>query len=709
MTPATESPRAFKYRAFLSYSHEDRRWARWLMRRLERYRVPRRLVGTEGAHGPLPRSLAPVFRDREELPSGADLGSHVSAALEQSEAMILIASPAAARSHWVNEEVRRFRELGREDRILAFVVAGEPGELDGPQRCFPPALIHDLGPDGEPVGAPREPIAADAREAGDGRKRALGKLVAGLLGIGFGDLEQRELQRRQQRLVAITTASLAGLILTGGLAVSAHLAREDADRRRAQAEGLLGFMVGDLRDSLEPIGRLDLLEKVGDEAMAYFSTVQPGDLSDEGLARQAQTLTQIGEIRLSQARYDEALDSFEEALERSRTLAERNPDNGDRLFDRGQAEFWVGYVPYLANDPAEARRWFTAYLDTSRSLVDLDPAREDWRIELAYAQHNLATLELRDGNVARAAEVFDELVETWAALDCDDPACDDIKFDLADAYTWQGLAALRQGRLADFEGAISRARNTYAALRRSQPDNRQFDAEYADETNDLARAAYWLGKEDAALELSAEAVALRRALAEHDPTNRAWADDLLMALADRAEYALAFGRLAIGQELLEELNRRRDGLRTGDGDTEGSRRAAARALLLDAEHLEADAAPALERLRRARQLLGEVDVDVTRLQLAIDAAEARLCRRQESQDCEACAVESILSALEKRMVDDLDPRFTATWVRLATDESLVAELSGERRALLTSVRGTGLRIPGLWPEPIEQPRKENAP
>ena len=46
------SPTArFKYSAFISYSHGDVRWAKWLQSALEGYRVPRRLIGTQTAFG----------------------------------------------------------------------------------------------------------------------------------------------------------------------------------------------------------------------------------------------------------------------------------------------------------------------------------------------------------------------------------------------------------------------------------------------------------------------------------------------------------------------------------------------------------------------------------------------------------------------------------------------------------------------------------
>ena len=75
---------ALQYKAFISYSHRDERWARWLQKSLESYRVPKRLVGTEGEFGAIPGRLAPVFRDREDLSSASDLTAKVKETLENS-------------------------------------------------------------------------------------------------------------------------------------------------------------------------------------------------------------------------------------------------------------------------------------------------------------------------------------------------------------------------------------------------------------------------------------------------------------------------------------------------------------------------------------------------------------------------------------------------------------------------------------------------
>ena len=49
----------FRYKAFISYSHSDEEWAKWLHRALETYRVPKHLVGRETEFGPVPARIAP--------------------------------------------------------------------------------------------------------------------------------------------------------------------------------------------------------------------------------------------------------------------------------------------------------------------------------------------------------------------------------------------------------------------------------------------------------------------------------------------------------------------------------------------------------------------------------------------------------------------------------------------------------------------------
>ena len=210
----------YRYWAFISYSHRDKAWGDWLHKALETYRVPGRLVGRAGRDGPLPKRLYPVFRDREELPSSADLSNNINDSLRLSRNLVVICSPSAAVSRWVNEEIIAYKRLGRADSILALVVDGEPNATDHPDsgelECFPPALRHRVDAQGKLLPERVEPIAADARTGKDGRTNARLKLLAGLLGVPFDELRQREKQRLMRRRLQWSLAALLMLALIGG-------------------------------------------------------------------------------------------------------------------------------------------------------------------------------------------------------------------------------------------------------------------------------------------------------------------------------------------------------------------------------------------------------------------------------------------------------------------------------------------------------------
>jgi tetratricopeptide (TPR) repeat protein len=214
-----------RYSAFISYNHKDRRWAAWLHRELERYRLPRALVGREGPWGQLERRLPPVFQDREELAASTNLADSVREALSEASSLIVICSKNAAASRWVSEEVRAFAGLGRADRIQCLLVpeADETQSLVHPESdLFPPALL-ELG---------SEPLAADARKSGDGKRNAFLKLVAGVIGVRYDDLRQREHARRQKRLLALAAAASVGFIAMSGLAGFALVSRAQAVHER---------------------------------------------------------------------------------------------------------------------------------------------------------------------------------------------------------------------------------------------------------------------------------------------------------------------------------------------------------------------------------------------------------------------------------------------------------------------------------------------
>ena len=231
----------FKYWAFLSYSHKDRKWGDWLHKALETYRLPRRLIGKESRDGKVPQRVYPIFRDREELPVSADLGTNINEALRESRHLIVICSPHAAQSRWVGEEIKTYKKLGREDRILALIVDGEPNASDGKaglkieDECFPEAMRYRVARDGTLSPQRTEPIAADTREGKDGKNNAKLKLLAGLLGISYDDLRRRDHERRLRRARAVGAVALVLVLIFAGLAVALFYKSREANRQKQEA------------------------------------------------------------------------------------------------------------------------------------------------------------------------------------------------------------------------------------------------------------------------------------------------------------------------------------------------------------------------------------------------------------------------------------------------------------------------------------------
>ena len=240
------------YRAFISYSHQDKAIATWLHTNLERYRLPEKLVGKSTPLGDVPKRLTPIFRDQDELPASGNLGTELQDALSRSLFLIVICSPASAQSKWVDEEIRQFKMLHGSDKVLALIVDGEPNAkpATAEQECFSPALKCVVAPNGALTNKTCEPIAADLRKHADGKRLAILKLISGLTALRLDDLVQREAARRMRTLVQISAASFVAAVFAVGLAVyandrrlDANIQREIAEQEAANARAVSDFLV----------------------------------------------------------------------------------------------------------------------------------------------------------------------------------------------------------------------------------------------------------------------------------------------------------------------------------------------------------------------------------------------------------------------------------------------------------------------------------
>jgi tetratricopeptide (TPR) repeat protein len=493
-----------RYQAYISYAHTDTQFAHWLHRALESWRVPKRLVSRLESE-----RIKPVFLDRSDLRAANDLGESLVEALENSSALIVICSEHAAGSKWVNMEIDYFRKCHGDERIFAIIAGGDP------PACFPPALLRDSN------GQHHEPIAGDARRGFDGRTDALLKTIAGLLDVEFDALKRRELRQRYRQMAFIAAGSFAGLVITVALAITAWDARNDANKRRTQADDLISFMLGDLRERLEPIGRLDVLNAVGDKSLAYFASLDDDEYTPENLLERARALRQIGEVRMSQGDLEAALEAFILSNQQAIRLesAIQPPDLVE--FERSQSHFWIGFVHYERLEMDEARRHFEQYLALSEALLQREPGNTAYQTEVAYAHSNLGTLELKLRHFAEAEAHYRRTAAMNRMQVRAQPDSLQPRKDLAETLSWLGQIAFEQGD-------IDLARNWFAqeyelrSLIVTEVDDMAQLERLADAALLLAEKELLGGELTAAETHLQEAFQISHRLVEHDPDNTWW-------------------------------------------------------------------------------------------------------------------------------------------------------------------------------------------
>ena len=224
-----------RFDAFVSYSHAaDGRLAPAVQTGLQR--LARRV---------LQRRALRVFRDETGLSTNPHLWGSIETALDASDWFVLLASPAAAESAWVEREVSTWLESKPLDHVLIVVTDGElicfpDAGIDAERTtCLPAALVDALQD---------EPRWLDLRWARDdeqldlrsGRFRAaVADLAAPIHGMAKDDLESEDVrQQRRARRLAFTGASAITVlaVMAGVAALYATSQRNEANAQRDAAE-----------------------------------------------------------------------------------------------------------------------------------------------------------------------------------------------------------------------------------------------------------------------------------------------------------------------------------------------------------------------------------------------------------------------------------------------------------------------------------------
>jgi tetratricopeptide (TPR) repeat protein len=486
------------------------------------------------AHG-----LRPIFRDRDELSAAANLSEVIRDALDRSDALIVLCSPSAAQSRWVDQEVASFLK-GQDPEGIICVIAPSTPERAALSDVMPPALRAAL-----PEGV--EPLAVDLRRDADGRRLARLKIAARLLDVSLDQLVQRDARRRLQVMAALTSAAVVVALGMGAMTVVTLKSRQIAREQRDETEALVAYMLGDLREQLEPVGRLDVLDGVSGKVLAYYAKARTDKLDDKALAQRAKAQTLLGTIREQRSDLAGAEDAFGQAAATTRALVERDPHNGERIFDEAQNVFWLGYMQWRQGDVAGAERGFKRYDALADQLVQLDPNRAEWRVEVAYANNNLGTLLYEQGRPEEAVVAFRRALAVFEAERARAPTKKVNLVGAANSRAWVADSLLRLGRMREAYAERKSATALLAQASAGAPDDKRLLARSLAADLALARLEMELGYQASSQARQDTATHRLNDLAGLDPTNARWREYLVVAQLDAADRICWLGPAGLGK------------------------------------------------------------------------------------------------------------------------------------------------------------------
>ncbi len=359
----------------------------------------------------------------------------------------------------------------------------------------------------------------------------------------------------QRHRAGVATGVAATVALGIGVGVALWQARE-ARAQRVQAEGLVEYMIGDLRKKLQPVGRLDVLDGVGAKALAYYAEQDLDRLDADSLGRRARALHMIGSLAEQRGRFDEAARDFQQAADTTSRLLQAHPDDPQRLFDQSQSEYWVGYIQWYRGHLREGEAAFRRYQDMAQRMNLARPGDHDWQLESVFAEQNLAIVLLEEGRAkdalamsTDARRVVEQIVRTHPE-------------DAVNAANVVGWNAVAQAFLGHYERAIRDENDKIAIALQAPGAATDQDVRFlvAEGRHQIARLQRNIGRSDDALSSAQQALDELLALNERDPSNVDVVGEVIATrqilgelLADRGDRNPARTQLALADESLARL------------------------------------------------------------------------------------------------------------------------------------------------------------
>ena len=358
----------------------------------------------------------------------------------------------------------------------------------------------------------------------------------------------RARRRAERRLLYGLAIGLAGALTLAGFAFwqrdRAERATAVATLARGQAEGLINYMLFDLRDKLTPIGRLDLLDGVARQAAAYFEQLPGERVSAESERNRGVALENVGNVRLAQGDLAGALAAYEARFAIAERLARQDPANAGWQRDLTVSHSKIGGVRQAQGDLAGALAAYEADLAITERLARQDPANAEWQRDLSVSHSQIGGVRQAQGDLAGALAAYEAYLAIAERLARQDPANAGWQRDLSISHNKIGEVRQAQGDLAGALAAYEAGLAIAERLARQDPANAEWQRDLSISHNQIGGVRQAQGDLAGALAAYEAGLAIAERLARQAPANAGWQRDLSSSHQNIGRVRQAQGDLA---------------------------------------------------------------------------------------------------------------------------------------------------------------------
>jgi hypothetical protein len=373
--------------------------------------------------------------------------------------------------------------------------------------------------------------------------------------------QERELATHRALVRARTVAAIASVLMlaAAGSAIfgwinlrraraadaQAQVSRELAERARAQSEKLIGFLLEDFYEELRPTGRVEIVGKLADKAVAYYDGLPPALMTAQTRLYRGMAL-----VRKASALFDAGKDTEAAGVSgQARKIFEDMRAAGDRSDETATA---LALSVFATASPAalgDARAELAKAIDLLRPIEAAGRATRSAKLALGDMLQYLAHAQPDPRDAVANCEESRKILAAMGALDLSDLTAASIYGDVTDS---ESRMTMRLGQVDESDRLAGICSDIAEKVLQQRPGdlramkNRYFSANMrgnvARNRHDLARA----------MEHYARAEEAGHYYTRFNPADIGGWQNLTTAIRDVANCLYDQGRIADGLRKMQE-------------------------------------------------------------------------------------------------------------------------------------------------------------